>query len=82
MKKEKLYVIYPQKRGNHGRERLDQVLNYALDGMDVEIFEDMDVLWEEGGEHEGIAGHGTARFRGCKILFAVPLGKDGVNRGY
>lgn len=82
MNNEKLLVIYPQKRGNHGRERLDRVLEYALDGLDVEVYEDMDVLWEAGGEHDGIAGHGTERFRGRKILFAVPLGKDGVNRGY
>ena len=45
---EKLLVIYPQKRGNIGRERLDRVLKYALDGMDVEVYEDMDVLWDAG----------------------------------
>ena len=37
----------------------------------------MEELWENGS-HE----NGTERFQGCRILFAVPLGKNGVNRGY
>jgi len=98
----KLVVIYPQKRGkDKARERLDQVLSSALDGMDVEIVEDMDSLWEtvkpdggtklpEGAElpagteflEDAEDTFGTMRFAGRKILFVVPLGRDGVNRGY
>lgn len=67
-----LAVIYPQKRGDEkARERLDQVLDYGLAGCDAEIFEDMDILERDPG-----------RFCGKRILFAVPLGKDGINRGY
>ena len=44
---EKLLVIYPQKRKKEGRERLDQVLDYALEGLDAEIWEDMRTLWED-----------------------------------
>lgn len=33
-------------------------------------------------ERNGAEPIGTERFRGRKILFAVPLGKNGVNRGY
>lgn len=73
----KLLVIYPQKRGNEGRKRLDQVLSYALDGMDAEIYEDMRTLWEDAGETCP-----TTWFQNKTILFAVPLGKNGVNRGY
>ena len=77
MNNKQLYVIYPQKRGKVGRERLDQVLNYALDGLDVEILEDMRLLWED--TEETIP---TTKFQGKRIIFAVPLGKNGVNRGY
>lgn len=77
MSNEKLLVIYPQKRGKEGRERLDQVLNYALDGLDTEIYEDMRTLWEDVGQTCP-----TTWFQNKKILFAVPLGKNGVNRGY
>ena len=81
---EKLLVIYPQKRGNIGRERLDRVLKYALDGMDVEVYEDMDVLWDAGDAAHVSSGGAcpTTRFRGRRVLFVVPLGTDGVNRGY
>ncbi len=77
MNKEKLLIIYPQKRGREGRERLDQVLDFALEGMDTEIYEDMRLLWED--EAETIP---TEKFRSSKILFVIPLGKNGVNRGY
>ena len=73
----KLLVIYPQKRGKEGRERLDQVLAYALDGLDAEICEDMRLLWED--EAETIP---TMKFQNSRLLFVVPLGKNGVNRGY
>lgn len=85
---EKLIVIYPQKRGNKDRERLDRVLQYALDGLDTEVFEDMKVLWESEGEispekmTKEAEPHPTFRFSGCRILFAVPLGEDGVNHEY
>lgn len=71
----KLIVIYPQKRGNKGRERLDEVLRFALDGLDTEVFEDMKVLWEN-------APHPTYRFSNCRLLFVIPLGADGVNHEY
>lgn len=78
MEEERLLVIYPQKRGDHKeRERLDQVLQAALSGLPIEVIEDMDALWE--GE---AADRGTERFAGRRLLFAVPLGKNGVNRGY
>ena len=47
MNNEKLLVIYPQKRKKEGRERLDQVLDFALEGLDAEIWEDMRTLWED-----------------------------------
>ena len=76
MKNEKkLIVIYPQKKKEEGR--LDQVLRAALEGISARVVDSMEELWENGG-HE----NGTERFRGCRILFAVPLGKNGVNRGY
>lgn len=74
---EKLIVIYPQKRGKEGGERLDQVLEYALDGLAAEIYEDMRTLWED--EYETCP---TTFFQNKKIIFAIPLGKNGVNRGY
>lgn len=75
----KLKVIYPQKRGNKGRERLDSVLRYALDGIDAEVFENMDVLWKT----ESADGREpTDRFCGQPILFAVPLGAEGINHEY
>ena len=77
MNHEKLLVIYQQKRGKEGRERLDQVLNFALDGLEAEVCEDMCLLWED--EAETIP---TMRFQNSRILFVVPLGKNGVNRGY
>lgn len=71
-------VIYPQRRGKEkARERLDQVLCAALEGIPAETVENMEALWE--GEEPL---QGTKRYCGKKILFAVPLGKDGVNRGY
>ena len=77
MRNDKLMIIYPQKRGKEGRERLDQVLNYALDGLEVDICENMRLLWED--EAETIP---TMRYQNSRILFVIPLGKNGVNRGY
>lgn len=74
-KEKKLFVIYPQKRAEEGR--LDQVLRAALEGISAQVVDSMEELWENG-DHE----NGTERFQGCRILFAVPLGKNGVNRGY
>lgn len=77
MNNEKLLIIYPQKRGKEGRERLDRILDFALEGLNTEIYEDMRLLWED--EAETIP---TTKFRNSRILFAIPLGKNGVNRGY
>lgn len=77
MEEKKLIVIYPQKRGREGRERLDRVLAYALDGIETEIYENMRLLWEDAEETIP-----TTKFQNCRLLFAVPLGKNGVNRGY
>ena len=44
---EKLIIIYPQKRHGEGRERLDRVLDYALEGINAEIYEDMRTLWDD-----------------------------------
>ena len=77
MNDKKLLIIYPQKRGKEGRERLDQVLEYALEGLNAEIYEDMRLLWED--EAETIP---TTKFRNSRLLFVIPLGKNGVNRGY
>lgn len=77
MEQNKLMIIYPQKRGKEGRERLDQVLDYAVSGLDVEICEEMRLLWED--EAETIP---TMKYQNRRIIFAVPLGKNGVNRGY
>lgn len=78
MEQEKLLVIYPQKHGaDKERGRLDAVLEAALEGISCEIVEDMELLWEGVDKKQG-----TERFCGRKLLFAVPLGKNGVNRGY
>lgn len=68
----KLIVLYPQRRGaDKARERLDRVLKHAIEGIPTEIFEDMYALSME-----------PERFVGRRILFAIPLGKDGINHGY
>ena len=78
MEREKLMVIYPQKRQKgKERERLDQILSYALENTQAELFEDMSALWE--GENQEKS---SRRFAGQRLLFAVPLGKDGVTREY
>ena len=85
MEKQRLAVIYPQKRGSEKeRERLDSVLAAALGngadqasgavsvcGVQADIYEDMEILERE-----------PLRFRGQRLLFAVPLGRNGINRGY
>lgn len=76
MKEEKLIVIYPQKRGTEKeRARLDGILKAAFTDTGVEVFEDMGILWEESGEP-------SRRFCGKRVLFVVPLGKNGINRDY
>ena len=77
MSDNKLIVIYPQKRGKVGRERMDLILSEALKEFDAEIYEDMRTLWEDPLETCP-----SEFFRNKKIIFAVPLGKNGVNRGY
>lgn len=78
MEKKKIMVIYPQKRKKgKERERLDQILSYALENIQAEFFEDMSALWEGENQEKG-----SRRFVGQRLLFAVPLGKDGVNREY
>lgn len=71
-------VIYPQKRKRgKERERLDQILSFALENTQAEFFEDMSALWEGENQEKG-----SRRFAGQRLLFVVPLGKDGVNREY
>lgn len=76
MAETKLTVIYPQIKGSEkGRDRLDQVLGKVLKEENTEIFEDMNILWKENGEpYEG--------FCGKRVLFVIPLGKNGINREY
>ncbi len=50
---------------------MDEVLRAALDGIAAEIVEDMELLEQD-----------PCRYRGRRLLFAVPLGKNGINRGY
>lgn len=72
MEQQTLAVIYPQRIGeNKARERLDMILEFALRDVEAEIYEDMTVLSDDPG-----------RFAGKRILFAVPLGPDGINHGY
>ena len=67
-----MLVLYPQKRGpEKERSRIDEVLRAALDGIDAEIVEDMEILEQD-----------PCKYRGRRLLFAVPLGKNGINRGY
>lgn len=91
MFQEKLLVIYPQKKEQRKeRERLDQVLSFALDGISTEILEDMSVFSDEpaSGERPGKYVSPEApvqtqyRLENRRILFAVPLGTNGINRGY
>ena len=71
MENDRLLVLYPQKRGSEKeRARLDEVLEAALDGIDAEIVENMDLLEQD-----------PERYRGRRLLFAVLLGKNGINRG-
>ena len=45
MESDRLFVLYPQKRGpEKERSRMDEVLRAALDGIDAEIVEDMELL--------------------------------------
>ena len=72
MDDDRLLVLYPQKRGpEKARARVDEVLKEALDGINAEIVEDMDFLEQD-----------PYRYRGRRLLFVVPLGKNGINRGY
>lgn len=72
MTREKLTVLYPQRHGaDAARERLDEVLDFALDGIPAERYEDMEILRRE-----------PERFAGRRLLFALPLGEDGINHGY
>ena len=72
MDDDRLLVLYPQKRGpEKARARVDEVLKEALDGINAEIVEDMDFLEPD-----------PYRNRGRRLLFVVPLGKNGINRGY
>ena len=67
-----MLVLYPQKRGpEKERSRMDEVLRAALDGIDAEIVEDMEILEQN-----------PFKYRGRRLLFAVPLGRNGINRGY
>ena len=67
-----MLVLYPQKRGpEKERSRMDEVLRAALGGIDAEIVEDMEILEQD-----------PCKYRGRRLLFAVPLGKNGINRGY
>ena len=50
---------------------MDEVLRAALDGIDTEIVEDMEILEQD-----------PFKYRGRRLLFAVPLGRNGINRGY
>ncbi len=77
MDEKKLLIIYPQKRGHVGRERMDDVLRFALEGVEAEIYEDMRTLWKDVGETKP-----SLWFQNRRILFAIPLGQNGVNRGY
>ena len=44
MESDRLLVLYPQKRGpEKERSRMDEVLRAALDGIDTEIVEDMEI---------------------------------------
>ena len=62
MENDRLLVLYPQKRGSEKeRARLDEVLEAALDGIDAEIVENMDLLEQD-----------PERYRGRRLLFAVP----------
>lgn len=67
-----LIVIYPREPGTkETRARLDAVLESALSGVQAEVCGDMGELSRSFG-----------RFAGKRLLFAVPLGRYGVNREY
>ena len=69
MESDRLLVLYPQKRGpEEERSRMDEVLRAALDGIDAEIVEDMEILEQD-----------PFKYRGRRLLFAVPLGRNGIN---
>ena len=73
-RKKKLFVIYPQKRAEEGR--LDQVLRAALGGSPPRWW----IPWRSCGR-TGTMKTAQNGSRGA-AAFAVPLGKNGVNRGY
>ncbi|MBR6089037.1 MAG: flavodoxin family protein [Anaerolineaceae bacterium] len=62
-----LTVIYPQIPGAGSPERLDHVLRGGLNGIEYEMFKDMDELPD---------------LRGRKILFVIPIGPYGINPDY
>ena len=56
MESDRLLVLYPQKRGpEKERSRMDEVLRAALDGIDTEIVEDMEILEQDPFKYRGRA---------------------------
>ncbi len=76
METRELLVIYPQRKGaDQARARLDVVLDHALEGLPVRVLEKMEELFDvEAASEEGLSGR--------RLLFAIPLGADGINHGY
>ena len=67
MESDRLLVLYPQKRGpEKERSRMDEVLRAALDGIDAEIVEDMEILEQDPFKYRGrrrIAPSGPSRLK-------------------
>ncbi len=66
-----LAVLYPGRKSEAARERLEEVLNFALEGVEAEIFDEIGILKER-----------PLCLKGRRLLFAVPLGDYGINREY
>ena len=68
---EELAVLYPGRHSEAARERLEEILSFALEGVQAKIWDRMEILKEN-----------PFFFRGRRLLFAVPLGENGINREY
>ena len=64
-------VLYPGRHSEAARERLEEILSCALEGVQAKIWDRMEILKED-----------PFFFRGRRLLFAVPLGENGINREY
>ena len=60
---EELAVLYPGRHSEAARERLEEILSFALEGVQVKLWDRMKMLQDD-----------PIFFPGRRVLFALPLG--------